>query len=52
MDCLEELRASSNAEQRELINLATSGAGSVADRFIGMVEQPFDEKPTAKGGEG
>lgn len=51
MDSLEELRASSDAEQRELIDLATSGAEAVADRFIGMVEQPFDEKPTAKGGE-
>lgn len=43
VDCLEELRGAADADGEELIDLAIHGAKSVADRFIAMIEEPFDE---------
>ncbi|TPN53881.1 hypothetical protein [Mesorhizobium sp. B1-1-7] len=49
IDCLEELRTSASTEAVELIDLATSGAQAVADRYIGMVEEPFEEDHESNG---
>ena len=49
VDCLEELRKSTNAEAQELIDLATLGAKAVAERFVVMVEMPFVEALTQEG---
>ncbi len=46
IDCLEELRAMTGTEGKELIDLAVHGAKAVADRFAAMVEEPFDEGST------
>lgn len=51
VDCLKELRTSTDAEGQELIDLATLGAKVVAERFVAMVEKPFDEAPTQGGSE-
>lgn len=42
-DFLEELRAMTGTEGKELIDLAVHGAKAVAERFVAMVEEPFDE---------
>lgn len=49
VDGLEELRASTDAEGQALIDLATRGAKAVAEQFIAMVEEPFEEAPTREG---
>lgn len=46
IDCLEELRAMAGTEGKELIDLAVHGANAVSDRFVAMVEEPFDEGAT------
>lgn len=51
VDCLDELRTSTSAEGRALINLATLGAKAVSERFVAMVEESFDEAVT-EGGSG
>jgi len=43
VDCLEELRASTSTEEKELIDFAVHGETAVAERFVAMVEEPFDE---------
>ena len=48
-DCLQELRPSTDAEGHELIDLATLGAKAVAERFVTMVDESFDEAPTQNG---
>lgn len=52
VDCLEELRTSTDLEGRKLIDLAILGSKAVTERFVAMVEEPFDQGPTREGGEG
>lgn len=49
VDSLEELRASTDPDGQELINLASYGAMAVAERLIEMVEEPFEEAHTGGG---
>lgn len=43
VDSLEELRTLADPEAQTLIDLATLGADAVAQRFIAMVEEPFED---------
>jgi hypothetical protein len=43
VDCLDELRALTSIEGKELIDCAIYGKTAVAEQFIAMVEGPFDE---------
>lgn len=51
VDTLKELKASADAEGAALIEFAPLGAKAVADRFIAMVEQPFEDPATEEDGE-
>ena len=52
LDSLKELRTSADARGQALIDLATVGAEAVAERFIAMVEEPFEDAHTLEDGEG
>lgn len=52
VDSLKELRTSADPEGQALIDLATLGANAVTERFIAMVEEPFEDAPTLKDGVG
>lgn len=52
VDSLNELRATADAEAQTLIDLATDGADAVAERFIAMIEEPFEHAQMLKDGEG
>jgi hypothetical protein len=47
VDCLEELRGATDADGEELIGLAIHGSKAVTDRFIAMVEEPFNDDELA-----